>query len=404
MEPTPPSLNPEEPVENLESAAKFSSLQNLENPSEDIDENLPDSDDEVLSISELPPAPEIHEESSRYYGEIKSTAKGHFHPSWKWIGKDLKSSDLNRKIKILCLTWNMFGKAPPVDLNELLPRYSRHHLYAITTQECLRSIGKSLLYSSKKQWEVLVRNHLGEEYTQISAGTIGATHLLVFCHESLLHLITGLETRTIATGVGNIIGNKGAVAASFSLGGSSLLFVGCHLAAGQGSVVQRNNNFQRIEREACKDGQGFKASDNVDFCFYMGDLNYRINGSKEDVEILITHEMLSTLITGDQLSKELRENTVFSGFVEGQIGFPPTYRFNCGTDSYDTSKKQRIPAWTDRVIYKRKDESLIQKSYGCISSCTRSDHKPVFSQFTLKYNSIPKPITKTEKSRACRIF
>ena len=298
----------------------------------------------------------------------------------------------------------MFGKDPPTDLNEVLPRHCRHHLYVIATQECLRSIGKSLFYSSKKQWEAKVGYHLGEEYTQISAATIGATHLLVFGHMSIMHLITRVETQTVATGVGNFIGNKGAVAVSFCVGGTSLLFVGCHLAAGQNSVIHRNNDFQRIEREACKDGQGFKASDNVDFCFFIGDLNYRINGSKEDVEVLITHELFPILLSGDQLSKELRENTVFSGFVEGSIGFPPTYRFDCGTHRYDTSKKQRIPAWTDRIIYKKKDDSLVQKSYGCISSCTQSDHKPVFSQFLLKYNYIPRVSIKIEKSRACEIF
>jgi synaptojanin len=36
----------------------------------------------------------------------------------------------------------------------------------------------------------------------------------------------------------------------------------------------------------------------------------------------------------------------FSGYEEGPLLFRPTYRYDLGTDYYDTSEKQRIPAWT----------------------------------------------------------
>ena len=37
---------------------------------------------------------------------------------------------------------------------------------------------------------------------------------------------------------------------------------------------------------------------------------------------------------------------VFEGYEEGPLLFPPTYRYDVGTDNYDTSEKMRIPAWT----------------------------------------------------------
>lgn len=40
------------------------------------------------------------------------------------------------------------------------------------------------------------------------------------------------------------------------------------------------------------------------------------------------------------------EGTAFSGYTEGPILFRPTYRYDLGTDVYDTSEKLRIPAWT----------------------------------------------------------
>jgi len=37
-------------------------------------------------------------------------------------------------------------------------------------------------------------------------------------------------------------------------------------------------------------------------------------------------------------------------FNEGDIDFPPTYKFDVGSDVYDTSDKQRVPSWTDRIL------------------------------------------------------
>ena len=45
---------------------------------------------------------------------------------------------------------------------------------------------------------------------------------------------------------------------------------------------------------------------------------------------------------------------VFQGFNEGQPNFAPTYKYDLFCDDYDTSEKQRTPAWTDRVLWRRK--------------------------------------------------
>jgi hypothetical protein len=39
-------------------------------------------------------------------------------------------------------------------------------------------------------------------------------------------------------------------------------------------------------------------------------------------------------------------SAAFAGYQEGPLLFRPTYRYDVGTDNYDTSEKSRIPAWT----------------------------------------------------------
>jgi hypothetical protein len=56
----------------------------------------------------------------------------------------------------------------------------------------------------------------------------------------------------------------------------------------------------------------------------------------------------------DQLTIERRKNTVFHGFQEGPLVFPPTYKYQPGTEVYESrgDKKLRAPAWCDRVLWK----------------------------------------------------
>ncbi len=82
---------------------------------------------------------------------------------------------------------------------------------------------------------------------------------------------------------------------------------------------------------------------------------------------------------------------VFIGYDEGPVIFNPTYRYNLGTDTYDTSEKMRIPAWTgehysmtgltsesrmfvvDRILYRGTDLDLSVYSKADLRS---SDHRP----------------------------
>jgi hypothetical protein len=72
---------------------------------------------------------------------------------------------------------------------------------------------------------------------------------------------------------------------------------------------------------------------------------------------------MEVLLSNDQLYHEMKLGRAFAGFWESLITFPPTFKYDVGTDRYDTAKG-RIPSWTDRILYtSRLDPSPAPVSY-----------------------------------------
>lgn len=66
------------------------------------------------------------------------------------------------------------------------------------------------------------------------------------------------------------------------------------------------------------------------------------------------------------------------GYEEGELTFPPTYKFDPGTDRYDTSAKRRIPSWCDRVLWRCHQDafdSVELLQYTSIPQLKVSDHR-----------------------------
>lgn len=93
---------------------------------------------------------------------------------------------------------------------------------------------------------------------------------------------------------------------------------------------------------------------------------------------LVEQRDLERLYEHDQLNLQMVAGLSFPFYSEARITFMPTYKFDIGSDNYDSSEKARIPAWTDRVL--RKGPNLRQLAYNC-APLKFSDHRPVYALF-----------------------
>lgn len=124
-------------------------------------------------------------------------------------------------------------------------------------------------------------------------------------------------------------------------------------------------------------------------CILNGDLNYRIDAIPRNVIIdAIRQNNLPKLLDRDQLLASRRKNPGFRlrAFTESPITFAPTYKYDVGTDDYDSSDKKRSPAWCDRILYRGlgRVKQLDYRRH----EVRASDHRPVSAAFKIRAKTI----------------
>ena len=246
-------------------------------------------------------------------------------------------------------TWNLHARAFPDNLGDFVAAREDFDLYVVGTEECENSIQASLVFPGKARWSRCVQDLLGPAYVQVAQQTLGAIHVMAFVRTSLFPYVHHIEHGAVATGIGDIVGNKGGVAIGFDIGSTSFLFINAHFAAHQGAVAQRNADYLKIctrllfkAKVLLAHPQLTMVTDRFQRVWFMGDLNYRVGcANRAMVDALVKHKMVEVLLANDQLLQARQAHQVFRGFIEGEIKFMPTYKFDDGTDTYDTSKKRR---------------------------------------------------------------
>ncbi|WVQ76507.1 hypothetical protein IAR50_006177 [Cryptococcus sp. DSM 104548] len=81
---------------------------------------------------------------------------------------------------------------------------------------------------------------------------------------------------------------------------------------------------------------------------WLGDLNYRIDLPDAEVREKVEAQEWQSLLEKDQLRQDAAAKKSFAGFQEGDIDFPPTFKYVHGSSTFDF---KRAPAYTDRVLY-----------------------------------------------------
>ncbi|XP_029515585.2 phosphatidylinositol 3,4,5-trisphosphate 5-phosphatase 2B-like [Oncorhynchus nerka] len=308
-------------------------------------------------------------------------------------------------ISVFVGSWNMGGSPPPRSLQSwvtccglgrtpdestaLLP----HDIYALGTQE--NSQGE-------KEWTEHVKATLHSythiEYKQVAVQSLWNMRLAVFVKPEHESRISHVNTASVKTGLGNTLGNKGAVGVSFLFNSTSFGFVNCHLTSGSEKVVRRNQNFADIVRLLSLGDRQLSAFDvslRFTHLFWCGDLNYRLDLDVQDILKHVSNREFDELMCADQLTQERHKRKAFHHFKEEKIVFPPTYRYERGSrDSYLWQKyktsgvRVNVPSWCDRILWKSYSETHITcNSYGCTDDIFTSDHSPVFATFHIGVTS-----------------
>ncbi|ETN67411.1 skeletal muscle/kidney enriched inositol 5-phosphatase [Anopheles darlingi] len=304
--------------------------------------------------------------------------------------------------RIYVVTWNVSTKFPEnISLHKLLglensPDQDSHlpDFFVIGLQE-VNAQPQNTLYNLFKDdlWTQKFKDILKErDYVVIKTEQMQGLLLSVFARRKHLLHLRQVETEYTRTGLGGIWGNKGAVSIRMNIYGSSICLVNAHLAAHDHMLEERINDYERIVQE-----QKFhvKAKETIfdhDYVFWFGDLNFRLTGeattSPDEIRAMVARDELKQLIERDQLLLVRREGRAFQKLQERLPQFPPTFKFEHGSNEYDMKRR---PAWTDRILYAVNENNyrnvrltVEQTSYKSHPSYNISDHKPVTSEFTLK--------------------
>ncbi|KAF7725040.1 inositol polyphosphate 5-phosphatase [Apophysomyces ossiformis] len=309
----------------------------------------------------------------------------------KLIVSRIQEYSTSRKITIFAGSYNLNGK--PFK-GELLDPWLLQHfrwsdqepdIYVVGFQEIVELSPQQVMATDaekRKVWENQIERTLNSrkggkaKYVLLRSNQLVGAALIVYVKADIVENIRNVESAVKKTGIMGIAGNKGAVAIRMDYGDTSFCFLAAHFASGHANCDDRNADFHTIVQ-----GLSFfrgRTIDDHDNIIWVSDLNYRVSLGNEEARAYARDGNIQALLEADQLQREMREGRVFQKYEEGPITFLPTYKYDNGTDIYDTSEKQRVPGWTDRIIYK--GNTLKQLQYARAELRT-SDHRPVLALF-----------------------
>eukprot|EP00062_Callorhinchus_milii_P011659 gi/632957844/ref/XP_007894706.1/ PREDICTED: inositol polyphosphate 5-phosphatase K [Callorhinchus milii] len=326
------------------------------------------------------------------------------------------------RFRLQIVTWNVGTASPPDNVTLLLGLESTEtetDMFVIGLQEVNSSVTAFLVdLAFNDAWSVFLMDALAPRgYVKVTSIRMQGILLLIFVKSRHLPFIRDLQTNYTRTGIYGywVSGHKGGVTIRLSIYGHLACFLNCHLPAHMDNVDHRLDSFQRILDAQQFSGEQAGGILEHELLFWLGDLNFRIaDHGMHFVRETIRGNRFHLLWDKDQLNMAKKTETILQGFQEGALRFKPTYKFDLGSENYDTSGKKRKPAWTDRILWKVRERpregaaeadgprpgepaTVNLESYGSRMEYGISDHKPVAGTFGLEFEKlITEPLVKLQ--------
>ena len=191
-----------------------------------------------------------------------------------------------------------------------------------------------------------------------------------------------VRCQELAKGIGGILGNKGGIAASFTLYNRLFNIVATHLSAKPGKIKERNdmssaliNEFKLQEFQS--EIGGLECDILAEFSFFMGDLNYRLETDYNQLMAKGKEHALEMVQTAGDQFFIAKESGYFVNYNEPEIDFMPTYKLNKNKPEY-VNKNNQAPSYCDRILVKINSSlQVTDEQYVGRHDLFGSDHRPV---------------------------
>lgn len=311
-------------------------------------------------------------------------------------------------LKVMILTWNVNAKIEQKseirslffsegDTKADFPEIVAVGLQEVVELSTSNVVGSAIAGQGRDRagkWQEMILEMFqaeGLQFDVVASVDLVGLWIAVFAAHKIRPCISKVQVSTLSRGVGNILGNKGAVYARMDILDTSVCFVNAHFAAHREQVQKRNEDFHAIfttnvfpdylstnidlvtssttkygqmvqlnsriaelkksiatydvvrngslsRSNSCNRAPGAKTgttelprhcADDHDIVLWFGDLNYRI---VTGLETSIVYDMIESkrsiyLAPYDQLNQERESGRVFNHFHEGLLTFEPTYQY-----------------------------------------------------------------------------
>jgi len=348
---------------------------------------------------------------------------------WQWLKSELrkrkKQFTVTARYTIFTGTWNVNGQdigaslIPWLSINGYIERDFPPDFVFIALQEIDRRPEAYVLpanLSKEETWTATLLHNLQRafptvRYKRIISRSLVGIYASFFARMDRAEMVQAVSTSSATCGaVMGMMANKGAVAIRAKIGDDHICFVSSHLAPHIENVARRNQDYSDLSRRlrfgsasasrldqwhdsaveelrvTWSDALGDLIWDS-DILIWAGDLNYRLKVPIPEARAMAARQEYPLMLQADQLSNEREHGRAFAEFEEALISFPPTFKYTVGSDCLDGGEKGRAPAWTDRILFRRADDTH-PVNYQATMSILSSDHKPVACLFDTAIGSV----------------